>query len=448
MNDKLTCDIVRDLLPSYADGLTSKATNEALDSHLAGCEDCSEALRRMKEPEKTKAEPLAEVDYLKKVRRRTKRRSLLIGIALMLLAISLLSFRLFYVGAAASAADAAYNVEVDGDTVRVSGTLTSSGLGVSRATFSDSNGIVRFKIYTSPKAFFNSGDFSETYTAASAVGQVRADDLIIWENGTEISRTAAQLFAAVNPYVGDMPSNGRIAEILGVRNTFGAYENTLHTAEEPYGWMLTLETDISSDEESAARDIMTADSYAMLASIGNLGYVTWEYKTESGAREYTVTAQDASSFAGRDIKLCASSVSELQKLIQSLSFKWSGVREALQEDGLFLLCVRNYSDAEIYGFSLNYYLGGELVGSGAVVNADGTSLKKGGDFSFDFAPEDFPAGTSAIALSDFSFDLSVILSDGSEAVVCRDMKLSAKYAWTYYYSLTGDFSAGLTLTEG
>ena len=140
--------------------------------------------------------------------------------------------------------------------------------------------------------------------------------MVIWEDGTEISSTTAQLFAAINPYVGDMSSNGRIASILGVSNQLGPYTNELQTSKEPYGWILKLEMPIAQVDQSAARDIMTADSYAMLATIGNLGYVTWQYRTDAGLQEYTVTAEDATAYAGQDIKSFADSPSKLQKLIQ------------------------------------------------------------------------------------------------------------------------------------
>ena len=40
MSDKLRCEIVQDLLPSYVDGLTSDETNEAVKDHLADCVSC------------------------------------------------------------------------------------------------------------------------------------------------------------------------------------------------------------------------------------------------------------------------------------------------------------------------------------------------------------------------------------------------------------------------
>ncbi|MEA4966336.1 MAG: DUF4825 domain-containing protein [Oscillospiraceae bacterium] len=448
MEHKLDCEIVRDLLPSYVDGLTSAATNRAVEDHLTDCADCSEVLRRMRDPEPSGSPPTAEVDYLKKVRRRTNYRGLMIGIGITLIGLLLLFARFFFIGSQANPSDVNYSVSVVDNTVYFTGNLSSSTSAISRIVFEESGGIVNVTVYTAPKTFFNRGEFSEQYAALGEVSGVRCEDLILWEDGTEISRTTAQLYAAKNPYVGDMSSNGRIAAILGVSAQLGPYTNELQTSQEPYGWTLLLETQIALEDESVARDIMTADSYAMLAAVGNLGDVTWQYETEAGQQEYTVSADDASAFTGQDIKQLADSPSRLQLLMQSMSIKWSGVRETLQEDGTFLLNIQNFSDAGIYGLVIDYSLNGDLIGSSTVQNADQTALTADSNLQFSFVPDDFPENTSAIRLSGFSFDLAVIGNDGSETTVCEDVPVSAKYAWTFYYSLTGDFETGFVLNEG
>lgn len=45
--DKLKCEIVRDLLPNYIEKLTSDTTNEYMESHLSGCDDCRIACEEM-----------------------------------------------------------------------------------------------------------------------------------------------------------------------------------------------------------------------------------------------------------------------------------------------------------------------------------------------------------------------------------------------------------------
>ena len=44
---KLPCDIIQDLLPSYADGLTSPASSKAIEAHLAECQTCAAAYAAM-----------------------------------------------------------------------------------------------------------------------------------------------------------------------------------------------------------------------------------------------------------------------------------------------------------------------------------------------------------------------------------------------------------------
>ena len=42
------CELVKDLLPSYVDGLTSDETNEFIESHVKECPECKALLNDMK----------------------------------------------------------------------------------------------------------------------------------------------------------------------------------------------------------------------------------------------------------------------------------------------------------------------------------------------------------------------------------------------------------------
>ena len=87
MKDDLTCAVVRDLLPSYIDKLTSRETGERVEAHLNGCAACRSVYGEMTGKEPPKAEAM-EVDYLKKVsssRRRLQRLALLAGCAVLAL---------------------------------------------------------------------------------------------------------------------------------------------------------------------------------------------------------------------------------------------------------------------------------------------------------------------------------------------------------------------------
>ena len=47
---KTNCDVIRDLLPLYAEHITSEATNALVEEHLAECEVCRAELEQMEQP--------------------------------------------------------------------------------------------------------------------------------------------------------------------------------------------------------------------------------------------------------------------------------------------------------------------------------------------------------------------------------------------------------------
>lgn len=73
----LTCNVVKDLLPNYIDGLVSEETAREIAEHLTGCAGCRTAYEQMKAPVVPIIEQdRKEIDYLKKIRAKTKSRVL------------------------------------------------------------------------------------------------------------------------------------------------------------------------------------------------------------------------------------------------------------------------------------------------------------------------------------------------------------------------------------
>lgn len=92
----LPCAVVKDLLPSYIDGLTSAETSKLIVEHLESCHECNAAYDTMTEPDieatlehsgETDAE---EVRYLKKIKRR--HRITIVSVVAGLLALFLLAY--------------------------------------------------------------------------------------------------------------------------------------------------------------------------------------------------------------------------------------------------------------------------------------------------------------------------------------------------------------------
>ena len=53
---KNSCDVARDLLPLYVEGLASQDSAGLLEEHLAECEGCRARKREMEQPEQLPAE--------------------------------------------------------------------------------------------------------------------------------------------------------------------------------------------------------------------------------------------------------------------------------------------------------------------------------------------------------------------------------------------------------
>ena len=77
----MTCDVIRDLLPLYADEVCSEASAALVEEHLCECESCAAELRIMRSGES--AAIAEEVDIAEKAERlwkKNKLRSILLGL--------------------------------------------------------------------------------------------------------------------------------------------------------------------------------------------------------------------------------------------------------------------------------------------------------------------------------------------------------------------------------
>lgn len=70
------CNIIRDLLPLYAEKMVSDDTADFVEEHLQACPDCRKALAQINEPQKPVWEPKQEVNpfeaFMKRIRKKTR----------------------------------------------------------------------------------------------------------------------------------------------------------------------------------------------------------------------------------------------------------------------------------------------------------------------------------------------------------------------------------------
>ncbi len=96
---KLSCEIIKDLLPLYHDGVCSNDSKLAVEEHLSSCDNCKAELWAMDDAIIDNAEQnLNEAEAVKKLSRRWKRgmnKSLLKGIFMTIAMIALIVLILY-----------------------------------------------------------------------------------------------------------------------------------------------------------------------------------------------------------------------------------------------------------------------------------------------------------------------------------------------------------------
>lgn len=331
----MPCDIIRDLLPSYADGLTSDATNEAVKVHIANCPDCSKVLADMSEEYRKEASQsddqafssenaektphstdslssacdsdsnirfsdLPEIDYMKKIRRKGHRNILLAVLAIVLIFIVGILLKLFVIGYAVTDFYGT-NIELRSTKsaaekeVIIRGQFFDSATVYSRYKVKEHDGIKEVIVYGSLPSFVHKSSSFEIVLPLNDESAIEINGETILADGQRISRLANELYAAKNPYIGDMPANSRLAELLSISSKLGSYTNELNTDEPPYGWELkfgdswqkrikdkSYAYENNIDPVEKFNEQMRSYACVLLALIDNCDEIRWSYTDANG----------------------------------------------------------------------------------------------------------------------------------------------------------------------
>ncbi len=86
MENNKECEIVQDLLIGYADGTLNKDSKKLVEKHLKECDSCTKRLKEIQEDAKESLEfTNKDIDYLKKFRRKSNIKALLIALLVIFL---------------------------------------------------------------------------------------------------------------------------------------------------------------------------------------------------------------------------------------------------------------------------------------------------------------------------------------------------------------------------
>ena len=449
MTDNLPCEVVKDLLPSYIDGLTSETTNELIRAHLQGCEDCRTAYERMRDPERTAeqdAQEKREIDYLKKNRKRNRTILIWSIVGALLLTAGVIGTRFFLVGSTSSNW-APMDLQVNGRELYFDAFPMDSASGISDLSFAEADGVVTVTAKFVMASPIHPGKLHGSFTAQQEIREVRIGDRIVWADGATVSAFAADLFATRHAYVGDMPANADTANALGVGTYLGPYTNELETAQEPYGWKIELALTVRESRQAQTEQDMDAFGRVLVGLIDNLDHVTFVYHVDGKANTRTVTAAEATEFFGEDIKNCGSNIRSLDRLLEKTGLNLYATRQESADEASaneVWIQIVNMSSAELEGIGVNCIADGRLVSSGYGTNADGSAIKAGESLWTSFSALDFGDSWDS-AMTEVQF--TVRTTEGEEYVLQDRIRIPVDPGTTRTFRLVGDRDSGFQLLQ-
>lgn len=446
----IPCEVVRDLFPSYIDGLTSETTTNLVNEHVAECEPCKTVLNAMREPsvQPIKAEDKKEVDFLKK--NRVRNRIIALGsVVFAVVAVAVLLFvKAYFIGSTAMDENLAWEIEVNENNIAFK-VMAGSQRGISDVNYKEEEGIVKISVNCVQKNPLYNSDSQTEYVAKTDIKQVWLDDRIIWSDGECISYFVSEVYGTKHAYIGDMPDNIDTINMLDLVTNLGDFSNELQTKEEPYGWTLILNDVIPKEEQAEKELLMQYYAYVMLAVIDNLGEVNYQYKVNGALHELNVDTEKASEFAGADIKRCGQEIALLQKLMDKTgleryaNFVFPYTVEVYETIRIKLV---NVTDMDIASWALTYYLDGEVYGTQVGINADGSLAKPGDVIDFILTPEDF-SDRKWLVEEDFEIEITVTDESGKEYVVGEKRTLEKRFWTSYRYEIHGNTEEGFVIRQ-
>ncbi len=183
MSKNLSCEIIRDLLPSYIDNVLSDASVQAVEEHIRECEACAKILADMRLPEEAVQEKLRqdkEINYLKKVKRRHRLVVCCILAVVVILAVPTVEFiRAVYFGQSLLNMD--YDVSVAEDEIAIKGEVLE-GHTVKESSFKEQDGVLNVQIICVPSAFFRpQKDVNEVYRPKGDIQKIYINGDFLWE---------------------------------------------------------------------------------------------------------------------------------------------------------------------------------------------------------------------------------------------------------------------------
>lgn len=370
-----TCNIIKDLLPLYIDGVCSEESKRAVEEHIKTCESCRRELESYQG--EISAVDRKEEEVIKKISSRWKRskaKALLTGVLAMAVIIVLGIAGLLYSLSTRPVKASEVTVEdlslLSNSNVyfalKVSDTVHAKGV-----SWFEQNGDIFITLKTDMLQLKKTGTeegFAENtdnysrwefdtkmggikniylYEGLSGYDDLKSEKTLIWSSDRNLPAAATEaetwvrtyhpwgnkepgllantLFQHKNPYVGNMSANGRILTDMKLGRVLGNFKTELQTKKEPYGYTLLYEETVKAEDKDDFDATMKKFAICMLALIENLSEVSWKYTVVENGREtpelQTITKEEATKLLDKDIKSFSASAADIQNLLYTVGIE-------------------------------------------------------------------------------------------------------------------------------
>jgi len=314
MNNKIPCEVIKDLLPLYIDELTSEITNKEIEEHVSECKGCSDCLNSMRSPDvEIDVEEETKIDLLKKTRKRHRISLIMTGVFVFALAALIFCYNMFAVTMKINPDYVSSYFEVTGQTVHVKG--NSSDVKVKKVSFEEDNGVI-YVDFEGSNSLKGDGSFEDFFEAEGYINMIVLGGKIVWSEGEAISPMAARLYLTYHEYVGDMPANGEVITALNMISFTGNFTNELKTDEEPYEYTMIMNTSFSPARAESLEKKLRACGCALLAEIGNLSKVNYKFSVDGQERIVSITTEEASEMLGFNVKDAGTDINLTEKMVR------------------------------------------------------------------------------------------------------------------------------------
>lgn len=337
---QIPCEIIRDLLPSYVDELTSEITNEKINEHISECAVCKEKLESMRIPYEANAveagplsdQELETIDFMKKTKRKGMA-NVIKGVIAATVIVAFIAvvvvFSIRYViGFEMKMNHDSWDIVVNGNSFELTCVPEDDDIRFNSYSFAAEQGIIRISYKVVYNSFMNAGDkfnfHYETETAGEegAFKEIWVGDDLIWANGHYISSTALDTFYASHSYIGDAPANAITANALKISRRYGSFSNELETSGERMIWRIIFDPKDGGHRFNANQ--LDGIGYAMIATIDNLDEVEFEWSSAIGDNldadhfyTHKVVKEGKLNYTDKNVKEVGANPASLAELLEN-----------------------------------------------------------------------------------------------------------------------------------